>query len=340
MRCAVIFGGSGFIGTFFSDFLIRNGLFDRVYIYDLESWLEKPFPYRRKLLEAHGDRLVFVRGDVREEIDLRPDESVHLVANFAAVHREPGHDEREYFETNLYGAENVTRWADSVGCNEIIFTSSISPYGISEDTKTEATLPVPVTAYGSSKLVAEKIHLAWQARDMSNRKLVIVRPGVVFGPGEGGNVSRLVRAVRRGYFFYMGNHGTRKAGIYVKELCHAIWWVSRTQFESPAGAIVFNGTMNPGPSISEYVGTVCKVSQTRRFVPSVPYSVLLFASHLIDIFARPLRIEHPFSPVRIRKLVRSNNILPNYLVSHGYSYKYSLEQAMLDWKSDCPEEWT
>lgn len=339
MNCAVIFGGAGFIGCFFADYLLKNELIAKVYLCDLESYKTKPFPYRSKLLEKHAGRIEFVRGDVRDAIALMPAESVELIANFAAVHREPGHEDREYFETNLKGAENVTAWAEQVGCKNIFFTSSISPYGISEDVKDETTLPIPVTPYGSSKLTAEKIHLIWQAKDAGNRKLVIARPGVVFGPGEGGNVTRLVKAVRKGYFFYMANRETRKAGIYVKELCNAIWWVHQLQLQQDKGVLLFNGSMNPGPSISEYVAAVCKVAGVKRFVPNVPYFVLLSVAHAIDLVARPMGIKHPFSPVRIRKLVRSNNIRPDFLVGAGYVYLYDLEAAMRDWKQDCPEEW-
>lgn len=340
MSCAVIFGGTGFIGCFFADFLLRSGKFSTVYLYDLESYIDKPFPYRKELLGKHGGRVVYIQGDVRKPVTWRPSEEVGLIANFAAVHREPGHKDAEYFETNLYGAENVTAWAEEVACENIIFTSSISPYGVSEDVKNEKTLPVPVTAYGASKLAAEKIHLVWQARDPSIRRLVIARPGVVFGPGEGGNVTRLVKAVRKGYFFYMANRTTRKAGIYVKELCNAMWWVHQLQVGQGKGVLLFNGSMNPGPSISEYVAAVCEVAGIRRFVPNVPYPLLLGASYLIEAFARPLGINHPFSPVRIRKLVRSNNILPGFLAESGYKYLYDLRGAMRDWRNDCPQEWS
>lgn len=340
MTCAVIFGGSGFIGCFFADYLVNNRLFDKIYLYDLESYRSKPFPYRAALLGKHGTQVEVVEGDVREAIIWKPAEPVKFIANFAAVHREPGHEDWEYFKTNLCGAENVTAWADAVGCNSIVFTSSISPYGISEDIKDETTLPVPVTAYGSSKLVAEKIHQVWQARDAVNRKLVIARPGVVFGPGEGGNVTRLVRAVHKGYFFYMANRNTRKAGIYVKELCNAIWWVHQLQLKQDKGVLLFNGSMNPGPSISEYVATICKVAGIKRTVPNVPYFLLLFVACAIDVVAKLLHINHPFSPIRIRKLVRSNNILPNFLVTNGYQSLYTLEAAMEDWKINCPQEWS
>lgn len=338
MKCATIFGGSGFIGVFFAKQLLATGNFQKVYLYDKEQVANKPFPYRARLVNDE-QRIVEVKGDVRQPIDWQPDEPVTLIANFAAVHREPGHEDFEYYETNLLGAENVCAWAERVDCKELIFTSSISPYGPSEQQKDERSLPVPATAYGGSKLAAEKIHQIWLAGDKTQRHLVIVRPGVVFGPGEGGNVSRLVKAVLKRYFFYMGNRDTRKAGTYVKELCAAMLWVLQRQKEQGLHFSLFNMSMNPGPSIQEYVEAVCSVAGVRRRIPGVPYPLLLTAAYGIDLIARPLGINHPFSPVRIRKLVRSNNIHPGYLVEQGYPYEYTLASALADWKADCPDEW-
>lgn len=205
--------------------------------------------------------------------------------------------------------------------------------------KDERSLSVPATTYGGSKLAAEKIHQIWQAKNDAQRRLVIVRPGVVFGPGEDGNVSRLIKAVLRRYFFYMGNRSTRKAGVYVKELCNAMWWVLQQQEAKGEHVSLFNMSMNPGPSIEDYVDTVCKVAEVKRTVPAVPYSLLLTVAYAIEVIAKPLRIGHPFSPVRILKLVRSNNVLPTYLVENGYSYQYTLESAFADWKQSCSQEW-
>lgn len=337
MNCAVVFGGTGFIGVFFAQFLLENAKVDKVYLFDKEAITSKKSSFRKKLTISISG-LEMVEGDVRQDITWTPPEPVVMIANFAAVHREPGHEDFEYYETNLLGAEHICSWAERIGCNQLIFTSSISPYGVGEDVKDEWSLPAPVTAYGGSKLVAEKIHQIWQASGI-NRRLVIVRPGVVFGPGEGGNVSRLIKAVLHHYFFYMGNQKTRKAGIYVKELCNAMWWVLQQQETNGECVSLFNMSMNPGPSIEDYVNTVSKVAGVNRKALGVPYRLLLVAAHLIDTIAKPLGINHPFSPVRIRKLVRSNNISPTYLVKKGYPYIYTLEGAFSDWKRSCPEEW-
>jgi nucleoside-diphosphate-sugar epimerase len=332
MKTVIIFGGTGFIGSHFTEYLIKNNLVDQVILVDL-----KPI---RKFFIFDSNRVHFISGDVRKKINenLLP-KDVCLIANFAAIHREPGHQDYEYFETNILGAENVTEFAQAIGCSNLIFTSSISPYGISESVKDEKTLPLPVTPYGSSKLVAEKIHQIWQVRDGNNRHLVIVRPGVVFGPGEGGNVSRLIKAVLHKYFFYMGNQSTRKAGVYVKELCNAMWWVLQEQNKNGERISLFNMSMNPGPTIKDYVDAVCNMKGVSRTVFSVPYNFLIATAYFIDFFAQPLGIKHPFSPVRIRKLVCSNNILPSYLIEHNYQYQYSLNTAFADWQKSCPEEW-
>lgn len=339
MNNVVIFGGLGFIGSHFADFLLKHSSAKKIYLVDINVLDNVKSDLRIKFL-CNNPRIIFVFGDVRKPLNwLNIDGRVDLIANFAAVHREPGHENHEYFSTNLLGAQNVCEWAHNIDCNLILFTSSISPYGVSESIKDESTLPIPVTAYGASKLVAEKIHQIWQAAVIDSRYLIIVRPGVVFGPGEGGNVSRLIKAVIHRYFFYMGNQSTRKAGVYVKELCNAMWWVMQEQKKNGESVILFNMSMNPGPSIGDYVKTVCKTQGIKRFVPTVPYKLLISVAYVIDFLAKPFGIKHPFNPVRIRKLVRSNNIVPTYLDEHGYQFQYSLESAFSDWKISCPEEW-
>jgi hypothetical protein len=137
----------------------------------------------------------------------------------------------------------------------------------------------------------------------------------------------------------MGNQKTRKAGIYVKELCNAMFWVLNDKQSQSVRVTLFNMSMNPGPSIEDYVDVIARVSGITVWIPRVPAQLLLIVSYVINFFAKPLGIVHPFSPVRIKKLTRSNNILPAYLVENGYEYIYSLEEAFIDWKKDCPEDW-
>jgi nucleoside-diphosphate-sugar epimerase len=257
--------------------------------------------------------------------------------NFAAVHREPGHRPDEYFETNLRGAENVCKLATAVHCDHIVFTSSISPYGPSEEKKDEETLPVPETPYGGSKLVAEKIHQAWQSQS-SCRRLLIVRPGVVFGPGEGGNVTRLLRSLLKGYFVYLGNKETRKAGLYVKELACVMQFGIEYQERNGQNVVLLNAGMNPPPRVEDFVSAIKTVAQIKRSPLTVPRQLLLGISYPIDALSRTFGIKQPISPVRVRKLFRSTYVEPRRLAELGYRWKYSMESAFRDWKAENPED--
>lgn len=326
----VIFGGTGFIGSHFALHLVQRGVAKQVILADIA------LPRKDFILSDPAISNLAI--DVRTAPQTWPlPKQVDLIANFAAVHREPGHENHEYYETNLPGADNVCAFAEQVGCHQIIFTSSIAPYGPTESVKTEHSTPAPISGYGGSKLAAEKIHMGWQSAGR-NRKLVIVRPGVVFGPGEGGNVTRLVQATLRRYFLYMGNRNTRKAGGYVKELANTMMW-SLARIPSEGGQFLYNFTVPQPPTVEEYVKTVCKVAGVSRRVPSMPYPLLLIMSYAIEAITRPFGIKQPISPVRIRKLVKSNNIEPGVLLRERYQYQYTLETAMADWKKDRPDEW-
>ena len=336
MATAAVIGGTGFIGAFFSRFLIEEKGYEKVYVLDVVSPEDVSCKYRRKLLDDLGEKIQFQHCDVRSEITWSPSEEIELVANFAAIHREPGHQDYEYFETNICGARNVCNWVEVLQCHNLIFTSSIAPYGGGDDELSEASLPVPVTAYGASKLVAEEIHRGWFERQPNNRSLIICRPGVVFGPGEGGNVSRLIRAVKGNYFFFCGNDDVRKAGIFVKELCFMLCWFLDAK---PKQHTLFNACMHPVPTLGQYVTGINRVLSNQGMVFRIPFTLLLGASYIFELVFRCLRLKNPFSPVRVRKLKLPNNVTPAVAIDNGYLFKYTLESAFVDWKNDAPHEW-
>jgi nucleoside-diphosphate-sugar epimerase len=339
MRTVVLFGGTGFIGTHLAQHLLSHDLAETIYLVDFNG--ARDLPYTQLLQSGlRSGRVIFVVHDVRKPVPagLLP-ERADLIFNLAAVHREPGHGPREYFETNLLGAENVCAWASEVGCATLVFTSSISPYGSGEERKSETSIPVPETPYGSSKLAAEKIHLGWQGAQ-AGRKLLILRPGVVFGPGEGGNVTRLVRSLAKGYFFFLGNRRTIKAAGYVKELCLVAMFGLDALCMSDSPALLINFTMDPPPDLEQMVDAILKVIGRPRRLISMPPKLVLGLSYPLLAVERMLGVKLPINPVRVRKLIRSNNIWPDQLKSLGYKYRYTLGSAFSDWKQDMPEDFS
>jgi nucleoside-diphosphate-sugar epimerase len=339
METVVIFGGTGFIGTHLAQHFLREKLAGKIVLVDNSP--PRDASYSVTLQEGIRSGIVeFVGMDVRKPmVAAELPSQADLIVNLAAVHREPGHRPEEYFETNLYGAENVCAYASAIECPRIVFTSSISPYGPSESLKNEASLPVPETPYGSSKLAAEKIHLAWKAADR-NRKLLILRPGVVFGAGEGGNVTRLIKSVVRGYFVYIGNRATRKAGGYVKELCFVLQFGLEHQDRADEAFTLLNFSMDPLPKLVDFVNAIRLVVGIRRSPFSVPRSAVLGASYPIAGIAGVLGIQQPISPVRVRKLFRSTSIDSKRLRELGYKWRFTLQEAFEDWRRELPEDFS
>lgn len=143
----IVFGGSGFIGTHLTRRLVADGV-------EVVSVDIKP---QRETLPGVDYRIA----DVRDLSSFAVEGAISRIYNFAAIHTTPGHPTHEYYETNILGALSITDFATRNGVEELVFTSSISVYGPSEEMKTEQTPPAPESAYGYSKMIAERIHRQW-----------------------------------------------------------------------------------------------------------------------------------------------------------------------------------
>lgn len=328
----ILFGGTGFVGTHLINLIKEMSLKPEDKIYALDIVLPGEEGVVPGVVEKI-DGVEYVRLDVRKpiEFDFTPTEH-DIIFNLAAVHRTPGHPDYEYFETNIKGAENVTEFADRHGINRILFTSSIAPYGASEELKSEDTLPTPNTAYGISKLVAEKIHMIWQAKD-EKRCLTIVRPGVVFGKGEHGNFTRMYKGIKNRYFFYAGRTDTIKASIYVKELAGFIKY--RLIDNDFPGVDLYNCTYEPAFTVKESCEAIKKATGLKRKTLVMPSWILMVASVVLYPFGGKKLGLHP---ARVKKLEVSTNISGKKLAASGYEFKYSLDQALSDWFEDCNKQ--
>ena len=325
----IIFGGSGFIGTHLIHLLknecVKPG--DRIYDFDIVMPGEEGVVPG---IVEKNDGVEYIRLDVRKpvEFDFIPTAD-DVIFNLAAVHRTPGHPDHEYFETNIRGAENVTAFAEKHNINKLHFTSSIAPYGAAEELKEETTLPTPNTPYGISKLVAEKIHQMWQVKD-EKRELTIVRPGIVYGKGEHGNMTRLYKGMKGHYFMYTGRKDTIKASIYVKEL--VLFFKYRMMDNSFPGTDIFNCTFEPAYNIEQICETMKKATGLKYKIPLIPGGLLMTAATILGpIGGKKVGIH----PARVKKLMVSTNICGKKLAACGYTFHYSFEDTFKDWLNDC-----
>lgn len=348
MKNYIITGGTGFIGTHLTNLILAEHPEAKVWNLDIvKPGTPNPVVKNYKPAVREGETLgsTWVECDVRKPIENLPfmPTPEDVIFNFAAVHRTPGHEDIEYFETNIRGAEHVCAFAEKYGVKTIAFTSSIAPYGASEELKTEETLPTPNTAYGISKLVAEKIHLAWQ-NGGEGRKLTIVRPGVVFGRGENGNFSRLYWGIRKHTFAYPGRKDTIKACVYVKELVRFMLWnvekghtdreadqtTPDPSYSGGEGCALYNCTFEPAYTIEQIVEAMKKVTGLTQSVPYIPNGVIMPLAACAKMIGSPMGI----CPARVKKLQISTNICGKKMKESGYQFNWTFEEALADWYKD------
>ena len=301
MKKILLIGSSGFIGGFLKTNFSALGI--DVFCADI-----KTDPYTNYL-------------DIRKPIKTHQS-FFDIIFLLAAIHREPGHIQSEFFDTNFFGAKNVANYATAINCNFIFFVSSISVYGPTNYPTDESVLPMPNSSYGVSKLAAELVLQGWQ-KESPNRRLIICRPGVVFGENDPGNIGRTIQAVRNGFFIYPGKKTIRKSYAYIKGLFESIVFTLNRH----ENFILYNYV----ESETETLKGLCKaIAEEYKCSPprfSAPISFLLFFAYLAQFF---LRDKNPFHPVRVHKAALPTHIIPKWLIDHNFPFKWNFRTALRD----------
>lgn len=325
-RTAIIFGGSGYIGSNMLNVFLKKKIFTKYIVCDLNP-----------LVGFDGEsRVIFFKIDVRKPINLQLGDINSIgswVFNFAAVHREPGHEFKEYFDTNLPGAKNVTSFAQENGIKNILFTSSIAPYGKSLNKRTEYSALYPETAYGISKALAEKVHELWLSKDVSHR-LIIVRPSVIFGPKDPGNVYRMIKALKKGTFVLPNGGNVIKAYGYIHGLIDSMMFTMNKK----DSLIVYNYTENPLVPLNEMTNIVKSEFAYQKPTLKLSVAVLSSIAFVIKAISKILRKRTEIHPVRVKKAAFPTNIEPKYLIDNGFEFKYDFRNALKHWRSIAPED--
>ena len=338
MKSAIIFGGCGYIGINFAEYLIEQNAYGTIYLADIrkpsQEFLRSKF---ERLINTN--KVLFCEINIKNEITIKSLNQIDLIVDCAAIHREPGHQDHEYYETNVNGSNNICKFAEKINCKNIIFTSSISVYGSGNHEKDESTETKPTTAYGKSKLEAETNYINWK-QNSDSKILTICRPGVVFGPGELGNVTRLIKAIKKNSFFFMGNKDLKKGGIYIKELVNTLYWVNKNQINKNFKNFeLFNATFYPCPTIYDYVISINLNLNIKKKYISFPKMLIKFFIDITSVITKNLKSSSSFHYIRLNKLFISNFIKPSFLLSKNYSFKYSLKSSMEDWKKSNYSDW-
>jgi len=147
---------------------------------------------------------------------------VHLAALAHQVGVENEDTQRSFQRINVEGTHGLLKAVASIGMpGRFCYVSSSGVVcTITEDLITEDSPCRPDSAYGQSKLQAE--HLVQTVLRPSGGHWTIIRPTLVYGPGNPGNMARLLRLIRVGVPLPLGGIRNRRSFVFVGNLVDAL----------------------------------------------------------------------------------------------------------------------
>lgn len=186
-----------------------------------------------RAVSRSGDRVAGVdqhlQGDLlAEKLPAEFLQGTDVLFHLAGLAHQPGthgSDSQPYFDLNRDTTLALARAANAAGVKKFVFISSVKAarYDCKHEPNDETVTALPDDAYGLSKREAEE---ALRGLPSANMEIIIVRPSLVYGAGVKGNLRRMMRAIRSGWFPAISGGGMRSM-VSVHDLCVAL--ISLTQ---------------------------------------------------------------------------------------------------------------
>jgi len=252
------------------------------------------------------------------------DEST-VIVNLAAEHRDDVRPLSLYHDVNVTGAKNICAVASEKGVKTIIFTSTVAVYGFAPIGTNEQGKIAPFNDYGKSKYEAEQVFKAWHAEAPDERTLVIIRPTVIFGEQNRGNVYNLLRQIASGKFIMIGNGRNRKSMGYVENIAAFIEYAM--SFKS--GIHTYNFIDKPDYCMNDLVKKVKGImGKPEQIGLRLPFWLGYAAGKGFDAVAAITGKRLTISSIRVKKFC-ANSVYDTAVDTTGFQPPVSLEDAIL-----------
>ena len=305
-----IIGGSGFIGTRLCQLLNKKG--------------KNNFSIIDKTPSKAFSNIGMV-ADVRSVDELR--ESISeggVIINLAAEHRDDIRPLSLYNEVNVDGARNICKVAREKGVKSIIFTSTTAVYGFAPIGTDESGEIAPFNAYGRTKYEAEQIFREWQIEAPEKRSLTVIRPTVVFGEQNRGNVYNLFRHIANTHFVMVGDGKNRKSIAYVENVAAFLEYA----LTFGIGVHTYNYVDKPDLTMNELLGTLNRILGKREKIGlRIPYTAGFIVGKGFDMIAALTGKRFQISSIRIKKFV-TNSVYNTAIDKAGFVAPVSLTEAI------------
>lgn len=196
-------GASGFIGSRICEVLLKDGAGLRV--------------FGRNELGVNSE---FYCWDLKDSLDrnaLTGVDAVFHLAGKAHALAETSQDEAEYVAINTEATRKLLIAARVAGVKTFVYFSSVKAVGEVDGVMDESVSEPADTPYGRSKRAAEKLVLEGGYVPHP----VVIRPSMVYGNTEKGNLPRMIQAIAAGRFPPLPEVYNRRSMVHVDDVVQA-----------------------------------------------------------------------------------------------------------------------
>jgi len=264
-------------------------------------------------------------GDIRniDEIKLSQEKD-SVVVLLAAEHRDDVSPISLYYDVNVEGTKNVLKKMDLAGVKNLIFTSSVAVYGLNKKNPNENHPVEPFNHYGKSKWEAEKAIKQWYDKDPEGKSVSIIRPTVIFGERNRGNVYNLLKQISSGKFLMIGKGQNKKSMAYVGNVVAFI--KDRIEKQEP-GYHIFNYADKPDFTMAELSSVIERKINLSIPKVRIPYWLGMLGGFGFDLLAFLTRKKLPISSVRVKKFCATTQF--DAAKAHStFGSPYTLEEGL------------
>ena len=228
---------------------------------------------------------------------------VHLAGKAHDLKKTSNDD--EYFEVNTELTKTVFDTFLESKCEVFIYMSSVKAAADTvEGVLTEEVEPKPVTAYGKSKLAAETYILS--KKIPANKRVYILRPCMIHGPDNKGNLNLLYGFVSKGIPYPFGKYENKRSFVSVENLCFIIQeLIENKNIESG----IYNIADDKSISTNELVSIIAKTIGKKDKILKTPKSLVSILAKMGDFIPIPINSE------RVQKLTENYEVSNNKIIN-------------------------
>lgn len=219
-----------------------------------------------------------------------------------------------YFDINTGLTKRVFDYYLAGTSSKFIFLSSVKAVTdiVIGDFLTEDIIPTPKGPYGLSKIAAEKyIQDNFNLNIKQSKYVYILRPCMIHGPGNKGNLNLLYEMIRKGIPWPLGAFENRRNFTSIENLCFVI----DTLITSNVSSGIYNMSDDEPLSTNEIIEMICESLNRRVNIWKLPKKIIFSFAKLGDILHLPLNTE------RLQKLT-GNYMVSNKKIKQAIGIKY------------------